>query len=93
MGITKSLIIQKLREAGYKANYKNVDFSTFKTKNYVVVTENGIKYKVPRSVLCLQEDLAMLEQLYEGVSEELKAKIIAYFTEKKLQECDDELLC
>lgn len=53
MGITKSLIIQKLREAGYKANYKNVDFSTFKTNNYVVVTENGIKYKVPRSVLCL----------------------------------------
>ena len=53
MGITKSLIIQKLREIGYKANLKNVDFSTFKTKNYVVVIENGIKYKVPRSALCL----------------------------------------
>ena len=35
----------------------------------------------------------MLELLFEGVSEEVKAKIIAYFTEKKLQECEDELLC
>ena len=53
---TKKQIIQRLRELGYRTNSKNVLISTFETKNYVTVIQNGSElYKVPRSALCLQE--------------------------------------
>ena len=51
---TKKQIIQRLRELGYRTNSKNVLISTFETKNYVTVIQNGSElYKVPRSALCL----------------------------------------